>query len=163
MTMYKPILDACCGSKSFWFDKNNPNVVFCDIREPQEYILSDGQCLKIEPDIVCDFTSLPFADESFKLVVFDPPHGRTGEGSNIRAYYGTLENGWEQMLHDGFCECMRVLEEYGVLIFKWAETDYPVSRIIEIIGTEPLFGHKSGKQSRTHWMCFMKLKNKEGI
>lgn len=27
------ILDVCCGSKMFWFDKNNKNVVFMDIRE----------------------------------------------------------------------------------------------------------------------------------
>lgn len=26
----KPILDVACGSKMFWFDKNNPNVEFCD-------------------------------------------------------------------------------------------------------------------------------------
>lgn len=24
----KPVLDACCGSRMFWFDKENPNVVF---------------------------------------------------------------------------------------------------------------------------------------
>ncbi|MDC9607382.1 SAM-dependent methyltransferase, partial [Xenorhabdus griffiniae] len=22
----------CCGSRMFWFDRNNPNVIFCDIR-----------------------------------------------------------------------------------------------------------------------------------
>lgn len=32
MTKNKKILDACCGSKMFWFDKNNPNVEFCDTR-----------------------------------------------------------------------------------------------------------------------------------
>lgn len=52
---------------------------------------------------------------------------------------------------------MRVLEPNGVLIFKWNETRVPVKRILEIIGERPLFGHKSGKASRTHWMCFMKL------
>lgn len=26
------ILDACCGSKMFWFDKENPNVTYMDIR-----------------------------------------------------------------------------------------------------------------------------------
>ena len=25
----KPILDACCGSKMFWFDKQNPHVEGC--------------------------------------------------------------------------------------------------------------------------------------
>lgn len=29
-TMGKPILDACCGSRMFWYDKDNPAVVFMD-------------------------------------------------------------------------------------------------------------------------------------
>lgn len=29
----KPILDMCCGSKMFYFDKENPNVEYCDIRK----------------------------------------------------------------------------------------------------------------------------------
>ena len=28
----------------------------------------------IDPDVQCDFTDLPFADNYFSLVVFDPPH-----------------------------------------------------------------------------------------
>ena len=28
----KKILDACCGSRMFWFDKNNPDVLFIDKR-----------------------------------------------------------------------------------------------------------------------------------
>ena len=33
MCMSKLILDACCGSRMFWFDKANPNVEFVDCRE----------------------------------------------------------------------------------------------------------------------------------
>ena len=29
----KFILDACCGSKMFWFDKKQPNTKFIDIRK----------------------------------------------------------------------------------------------------------------------------------
>ena len=29
------------------------------------------------------------------------------------------------------------------------------------IGQKPLFGHHSGKQSRTFWACFMKLEEME--
>jgi len=54
---------------------------------------------------------------------------------------------------------MRVLEPNGVLIFKWNETRITVKRILEIIDAQPLFGHKSGKASKTHWMCFMKFPN----
>lgn len=29
----KTILDACCGSQMFWFDRNNPEVIFADNRQ----------------------------------------------------------------------------------------------------------------------------------
>ena len=44
----------------------------------------------------------------------------------------------------------------GVLIFKWCEDEIPVSRILELTPERPLFGHKSGKQQKTHWVTFMK-------
>ena len=70
MSETKIILDACCGSRMFWFDKKNPLALFADIRD-EEYILCDGRNLKVHPDIVSDFTDMPFLDKSFKLVVFD--------------------------------------------------------------------------------------------
>ena len=73
MSETKIILDACCGSRMSWFDKENPLALFADIRD-EEHILCDGRTLKVHPDIVSDFTDMPFLDESFKLVVFDPPH-----------------------------------------------------------------------------------------
>lgn len=69
----KLILDACCGSRMFWFDKENPNVLFQDIRD-EEYILCDGRQLKIHPDVVGDFTKMQYEDNTFQMVVFDPPH-----------------------------------------------------------------------------------------
>jgi hypothetical protein len=68
----KLILDPCCGSKMFWFDPNNANVLFGDIRS-ESHILCDGRALQINPDIEIDFRDMPFDDGSFKLVVFDPP------------------------------------------------------------------------------------------
>lgn len=32
MSKTKIILDACCGSRMFWFDKHNPNTLFIDKR-----------------------------------------------------------------------------------------------------------------------------------
>lgn len=69
----KPILDACCGSRMFWFDKDNPFVEFMDIRDEEVY-LSDGQLCIVHPNTIGDFTAMPFPDGSFRLVVFDPPH-----------------------------------------------------------------------------------------
>ena len=153
----KKILDACCGSRMFWFDKNNSNVDFCDIRILNTK-LCDGRTLEIKPDIICDFTNLPMKDDTYYLVVFDPPHlMKVGEKSWLAKKYGKLPaDNWENTISKGFAECMRVLRPNGVLIFKWNETDITVKRIIKIIGQTPLFGHKSGKREKTHWLCFMK-------
>lgn len=62
------ILDACCGSRMFWFDKNNPDVVFADNRK-LDTTLCDGRTLVIEPDMIIDFRDMPFNDNTFKGVV----------------------------------------------------------------------------------------------
>lgn len=112
----------------------------------------------MHPDVLCDFTDLPFPSNSFALVVFDPPHlRRVGENAWMRKKYGQLGENWREMLHDGFRECMRVLKPDGVLIFKWAETQIPAADVWAAIGERPLFGHHSGKKSQTFWGCFMKL------
>ena len=153
----KKILDACCGSRMFWFDKQNPNVLFCDIRE-EDHILCDGRKLEIKPDMKVDFCNMPFDDEAFKMVVFDPPHlNKLGEGSWMAKKYGKLFPGWEDYLKEGFDECWRVLENNGVLIFKWNESQISTETILKIFNREPLFGHKSGKRENTHWMAFMKF------
>lgn len=36
----KPILDACCGSRMFWFDRTNPDVVFMDRRKLETTLLA---------------------------------------------------------------------------------------------------------------------------
>lgn len=50
----KAILDACCGSRMFWFDRRHPDVVFMDRRE-ETHMLCDGRTLEIKPDVVGDF------------------------------------------------------------------------------------------------------------
>ena len=153
----KKILDACCGSRMFWFDKENKNVDFCDLRV-LDTTLCDGRTLEIKPDIVCDFTKLPMKDNTYYLVVFDPPHLlKVGDNSWLAQKYGKLpQDNWQEILRKGFSERMRVLKPNGTLIFKWNETDVTVSKIIDVIGQTPLFGHKSGKRAKTHWLCFMK-------
>ena len=53
------ILDACCGSKMFWFDKENENALYMDNRT-LDTTLCDGRKLVVNPDIVADFKSMPF-------------------------------------------------------------------------------------------------------
>lgn len=154
--MNKPILDACCGGRMFWFNKENPNVLFADCREYQS-ILSDGRKLEIKLDTIHDFTDMPYPDKSFKMVIFDPPHlVRGGDKSWIIQKYGRLDTDWKKQLSDGFNECMRVLDDFGVLVFKWNETQIRVGEILSSINHQPLIGHKSGKNANTHWLLFMK-------
>ena len=156
--MGKPIIDVACGSKMFWFDKSNPNVEFCDVRDVENYEYYPKRYLEVKPDTVCDFTKLPFTDNTFKLAVFDPPHIRhAGEKAWIVAKYGKLNESWPTMIRDGFNECLRVLDVYGTLIFKWSEVDIPLKEVLSAIGQKPLFGHVSGKRSNTHWLAFMKM------
>lgn len=144
----------------FWFEKNQPNTIYADIREVERYEFYPQRYIEVKPDIICDFTELPFPDNSFKLVVFDPPHLReVGDKSWTYLKYGRLEENWPTMIHDGFHECMRVLDDYGVLIFKWSEIQVKLSDVLKAIGDEykPLFGHRSGKHNKTYWMTFMKM------
>lgn len=106
----KTILDACCGARKCWADKKNPNAVFMDIRK-ENCVLSDGRTIEINPDVVADFRHIPFPDNHFHLVLFDPPHYRwAGDNSNLRKNYGRLPADWGTYIGDGFCECMRVLK-----------------------------------------------------
>ena len=158
-----PILDAACGSKMFWFNPDNPQALFVDCRVVDNeciYDSGDGRdvrYLTIKPDVIADFTHLPFCDNTFWHVVFDPPHLKSiGETSWMVKKYGSLPKIWKPVIHDGFAECYRVLKPNGTLIFKWNETQIPVSEVIATIGRQPLYGHRVGKQNKTHWMAFVK-------
>lgn len=153
----KPILDACCGSRMFWFDKNNPNALFCDIRS-ETHTLCDGRSLSVTPDFIMDFRNMPLPSNSFYLVVFDPPHLKNlGESSWMAKKYGVLNSTWQDDLRLGFLECLRVLKPNGTLVFKWNEDQIKISEVLKLCPIDPLLGHTSGKSGKTHWLIFMKL------
>ena len=148
------ILDVCCGSRMFWFDKNHENTLFVDKREHYEE-LTTGHVINVSPDVVADFRNLPFKDETFYHVVFDPPHLlHAGESSWLAKKYGRLnKETWSQDLKQGFDECMRVLKTNGTLVFKWNEEQVRLREILDIFETQPLYGNQRAK---THWIVFMK-------
>ncbi|MBX8534589.1 class I SAM-dependent methyltransferase [Pseudomonas cichorii] len=156
MSAAAKVLDPCSASRMMWFDKQDQRALFGDIRD-EEHVLCDGRVLKVEPNVIMDFRSLPFDDGTFKLVVFDPPHLRhAGVDSWLRSKYGVLTDNWRDDIAKGFSECFRVLASDGVLIFKWAEDQIKVREILALTDEKPLFGHKSGKREKTHWVTFMK-------
>lgn len=152
--MKKKILDVCCGSRMFWFNRKHPNAIFMDNRTI-ETELCDGRKLIIEPDVIADFRDIPFADETFRLVVFDPPHLiNAGDNSWLAQKYGKLNRiTWSDDLRRGFAECLRVLKTGGVMVFKWNEDQIRISEVVKLAPVKPLFGQRNGK---THWLVFMK-------
>lgn len=149
----KTIIDACCGSKMFWYRKDHPGTVYMDIREFTD-TLCDGRQLVVAPDVVGDFKDIPFQDGTFKLALFDPPHLlRAGESSWLAKKYGVLPADWKPEIRQGFRECMRVLEPHGILIMKWNEEQIPIAAVLKAIDAVPLFGDK---RTKTRWMVFMK-------
>ena len=153
-----PVLDVCCGPRGMWFDKKDERAMFVDKREMDFGKVQNGQWLRIAPDRVADFTALPFPDDTFAHVVFDPPHvlGKEWWQGSILLKYGVLVGDWREMLRKGFAECFRVLRPEGTLIFKWCEVQFPLSDVLALTPEKPLYGHRGGKASKTHWVAFMK-------
>jgi SAM-dependent methyltransferase len=157
-----PVLDACCGSRMMWFDKADARARYMDKRkeehefEPCAGYPSGGKVI-VSPDTIGDFTDMPFPDESFWHVVFDPPHlTKLGTSGIIAKKYGRLVGDWECELQEGFRECFRVLKPNGTLIFKWSSTEIPLARVIALAPVPPLYGHNTGNHAKTHWLAFIK-------
>lgn len=154
--MTSSVLDVCSGSRMMWFDKSDQRVLFGDKRQ-ETHTLCDGRVLQIRPDVLLDFTKLPFPDNTFNLVVFDPPHLKhAGETSWLRLKYGVLPINWQNEIRQGFVECFRVLKPEGTLIFKWAEDQVKIKDVLALTTHKPLFGHPTGRKGITFWMTFMK-------
>lgn len=147
------ILDVCCGSRMFYFDKNNKSTIYMDIRKERFDI--HGKHVNVNPDVIGDFRNIPFKDEMFNLVIFDPPHLKwAGNNSIMKAQYGQLDiDSWQQDLEKGFDECMRVLKKHGTLIFKWSECQISLMQVLAVTKYKPLLGNQRG---RTHWIVFYK-------
>lgn len=160
--MNKLVLDACCGPRMMWFDRTDSRAVFIDKRFETHVVpdisSSGGQrTITIAPDFVADFTALPFGDATFWHVVFDPPHlVRNGKESWMGKKYGTLRKDWPEQIRAGFAECFRVLRPGGTLVFKWCASDIPVSQLLKLTPERPLYGQRSGKTGKTHWIVFVK-------
>jgi SAM-dependent methyltransferase len=149
------ILDACCGGRSWWWDKSHPLALYIDNR-----VALQGSCdvrpnWSCEPDALADFREMPFTDETFQLVVFDPPHNvRKSPGGYIGLKYGALPPESEQDdLARGFSECWRVLSGGGTLVFKWAGD---LARVQRHFPATPIVGTRSPRGGQTRWFIFYK-------
>ncbi len=158
----KFILDACCGPRFMWFNKKHPNTIYIDIRKEEKGFVEKRPNTEIKPDMIADFRYLPFKDKSFKMVVWDPPHiiRKNYSKHDMTLKYGILDKeSWPHDYKKGFNEIWRVLEDYGVLIFKFNDCNIKFKKVLELFPVQPLFGNtiSSGSKSKTKWFTFMKI------
>ena len=161
------ILDATCGGRSIWLPKNkhNENTLYIDQREEEAgFTGQEGRTFSVQPDDIQDFRDLPYADNQFNLVVFDPPHLIRDDGmKNLTGYitksYGALHaETWQSDLEQGFSELWRVLKPGGTLVFKFADNHVDFRDVLELAPSEPLFGTTTKKNSKVEnrWFVFYK-------
>lgn len=157
----KQVLDVCCGCKMMWFDKEDNRAIFADKREGSldvSHCTSNPGKKIINPNVIHDFRNMNFENESFWHIVFDPPHVKNISLKSVTGFsYGSLDKDtWKDDLKKGFAECFRVLKPNGTLIFKWNEIQIPLKEVLSLTEYKPLYGHRSGKSAKTHWVAFIK-------
>tara|TARA_R110000822_G_scaffold183684_1_gene323078 strand:- start:9 stop:482 length:474 start_codon:yes stop_codon:yes gene_type:complete len=153
----KYILDVCCGGKMMWWDKDNKNTIYCDIRECEKGYIEHCPNWSCKPDVICDYKDLPFEDNSFKLIVWDIPHIIKDSGGIINKKYGSLGNNWKEDTTKAFNSIWSKLDNHGVLIFKYSDLNIKVSEMLNLFPVKCLFGTMSKKAvNNTFWFCFMK-------
>ena len=172
MNNLKCILDATCGGRTIWHNSNkkNPNTLYIDIRKEidPEFARSShhkNHVFSINPDEIQDFRDLPYDDKTFKLIVWDPPHIIRKDGQKnltgiIVKKYGALNaETWRSDLKKGFVELWRVLDDHGVLIFKFHDGCVDHEDVLSLFPVDPLFGTTTAKKNHTscRWFCFMKV------
>ena len=157
------ILDVCCGARMFYDNqsKDRDDTIYMDIRTDVviEYTHTDTNTKsvwKIEPDVVGDYRNIPFEDNRFALVIFDPPHLIRKNTGIIVQKYGKLGDNWKDDLRKGFTECMRVLRPGGFLNFKWSEYDIPLSEISPLFPCRPMYYQRRRGSFSGYWAMFRK-------
>lgn len=162
------ILDATCGARRMWYQKNHPFVTFMDKRKGDFGFTSmkngkgiKRETIKVDPDIQADWTKeLPFEDGHFDMIVFDPPHiirKKKNNQSFMQHQYGVFKaDNYKQDLRKGLSELFRVLKNQGILILKWCDLDRSVEEVIKLSPYPPIFGTRTGQRNNVHWIVFIK-------
>jgi len=143
------ILDATAGSRGIWVQKNHPYVTFMDKRKGKFVSYQspkDKRTYEVNPDVVASWDNMPFKDETFDMVVFDPPHiiKKQKTPSRLEIQYSYLDKDiWRKTLKDAFINLFRVLKQDGIFILKWCESNKPIEDIIALSPYPPLFANKT--------------------
>ena len=165
------ILDATSSFRRMWLDKEQPWTAFMDVRSNSQLMNDWKECMiqkgrgtdigfsKIT--IQADFSHLPFKDNYFSHINFDPPQLiHLGKTSIYYKQYGALEaDTWRSVLGQAAKELWRVLAVNGTLNVKWSDRDISDEDVLKLFPVEPLYGQTGahGASSKTSWYSFMKF------
>jgi hypothetical protein len=96
-----PILDTTYGNATFWKGSQR-EVIGCDIN------------LERAKDVCCSFLNLPFRDNSFAAVIYDPPfHPNAGSAEAERySFLGESNSDLQNLFRAGCRESFRVAEQF---------------------------------------------------
>jgi hypothetical protein len=138
-------LDLTFGAGNFWKGSRPPGLT----------VASNNIHPKSSADLHLDFTGTGLPDDSYDLVVYDPPHlPHLGETSFMAARFGTIRStaGFRSMIEDGAREAWR-LARVGIIV-KLADSPNggaylpATSWAAEAIGVWPVYVlHAIGKPS----------------
>jgi hypothetical protein len=125
------VLDACVGGALMydgWQSNLEDSFISIDIRKGSYTQTHDKRwstkTLEVKPTLLADLKKLPFKNNVFDSIVFDPPHFACGINSFLRGYYGS----WNQQevkesLKAANLEFARVLKTNRSLLLKIMPTD----------------------------------------
>jgi hypothetical protein len=165
------ILDATSSFRRMWTNKEQPNTIFMDVRSNKK-IHEDWKACMIQKcrdtdigfkklTIQADFSHLPFKDNSFIHINFDPPQLiHLGKTSIYYKQFGALEaDTWRLVLKQAAKELCRVLAVGGTLNCKWNDRDISDDDVLQLFPIERLYGQVGahGTSSKTSWFTFVKL------
>lgn len=171
------ILDATAGNRTMWKHKKCEGIIYSDIEKN----------LKVKPTIFADNRQLPFRDETFSTIFFDPPHDIGVDDSDIltmgkfalkearatekrlHTYYGlyyikTVDD-MIKLLYYTQKEFMRILKYSGLLWLKWNDVAMQLNRVLAIFADWKILliipqtstSHTMGTK-QTYWVCMIKEK-----
>jgi len=110
-------------------------------RRPVDVVCMDKEsALAVPPDVVAVWAALPFRDDVFSLVIFDPPHTCRGEtsimslqGSTAKSsisWFGALPARWRETAHLFLAAQNEFRRVARRMIFKWNDTRYNLHRVL---------------------------------